>query len=59
MCILIRQIIAFKETKIFKNFCNEKLSKTEELSKKINYSNSKLVVDSTGQESELSKVRKP
>ena len=47
------------ERKIFKNICNKRLDKIEELSKKIDYNNLKYAVKSCGEEFGFHKAEDP
>ena len=44
---------------MFKNICNKRLDKIEELDKKIDYNNQKYTVISTGEEFEFDKSEDP
>ena len=44
---------------MFKNICNKRLNKINELSKKIDYGDLKLVVNSSGLQSDFSELKDP
>ena len=50
------KLLVSKQREVFKNIYNKRLSKIEELSQKINYSDLKFVADITGQETGFSRI---
>ena len=53
------KLLLSKERSIFKNICNERLDKREELNKKVGYNNLRYAVISTGEEFEFDKSEDP
>ena len=51
------ELLISKERKTFKNICNERLDKIEELTKKINYDGLKFVVQSSGNETNFTRLK--
>ena len=53
------EFLLSKEKEIFKNICNKRLDKIDELSKTINYGDLKFIVNSSGLETDFSELKDP
>ena len=53
------ELLFSKEGKIFKNIYNKRLNKIDKLSKKIDYGDLKFIVNSSGLETDFSKLKDP